>query len=216
MSETTILRSNSINRTPNAGAKPQAQLSGAHPVINVTMNSGGPQVNGGQQTLKQGVTILPPKAGSQRFTTGGLPNQPAKQGVVVFHKEKTAGIPSLSAEQFMLCRHLVDKYLGEHRTAASEAEPDQAVVENVKVAEGALAAIDTAMAAITAAAAAAAAKPEPRTVAAGPRMSQAAAHAAPRRVARPAPPPVTVTMDANNQPIVQADPDPASVDAAQG
>ena len=83
MAETTVLRSSSINRTPNAGAKPQAQLSGVHPVVQVNMNSGGPAVQNGQGMVRQGVTLLPPKGARRQFTTGGLPNQPAKQSVVI-------------------------------------------------------------------------------------------------------------------------------------
>ena len=212
MAETTVLRSSAINRTPNGGAKPQAQLSGALPVVHVNMNSGGPKVQGGQQ-VRQGVQILPPKAGTRNFTTGGLPNQPAKQGVVILPpKEQRA---ALTADQLLLCRHLADKYLGELRASTSEVEVegvavDQAAADHVKFAEAMIVTIDVMMAAMTAAAAkaaaAAAAPPPPRVVAAGPR--QVAASAAPRRVSRPAPPPVIVKMDADRPIPVQGDADP--------
>jgi hypothetical protein len=218
MAETTVLRSNAINRTPNGGAKPQAQLSGALPVVQVNMNTGGPQVQGGQGTVRQGVTILPPKAGTQRFTTGGLPNQPAKQGVVILPPKELrdgAGPTALTADQLLLCRHLADKYLGELRTAAGEAQVDEATANNIKLAEATIVTIDKAMVASTAAAAAAAAAaaPAPRAVAVGARGGQGAATSTPRRVARPAPPPVVVKMD-SGQPILQADPtEPSGAEA---
>jgi len=215
MAETTVLRSSSINRTPNAGAKPQAQLSGVHPVVQVNMNSGGPQIQGGQGTARQGVTILPPKGARRNFSTGGLPNQPAKQSVVILPPKLASGASSaspLTADQLLLCRHLADKYLGELRAAAGEAQLDEAAANNVQLAEAAIVAIDGAMAATTAAAAAAAVPPPPRVVAAGPRTSQAAAAATPRRVARPAPPPVAVRMD-GGVPVLDDDPAPVEGDA---
>lgn len=207
MAETTVLRSSSINRTPNAGAKPQAQLSGVHPVVQVNMNSGGPAVQNGQGMVRQGVTLLPPKGARRQFTTGGLPNQPAKQSVVITAPKDprfaaAAGFASttspsqLTADQLLLCRHLTDKYLADLRTASGEAQLDEAASNNVQLAEGTITSIDAAMAAITAAAAEAVAPPPPpRVVAAGPRASQAAGAAMPRRVSRPAPPPVIVRMD---------------------
>jgi hypothetical protein len=208
MAETTVLRSSSINRTPNGGAKPQTQLSGALPVVQVNMNAGGPQIQGGRGTARQGVTILPPKGGTRNFTTGGLPNQPAKPSVVVMSREQRVAVAAgaeapLTADQLLLCRHLVDKYLDEQRAAIGEEQIEGAVIDNVKLGEATIGSIDAAMAAMTAAAAAAAATaaaaaaaPPPRRAVAvgGPR--HVAAGAAPRRVARPAPPPVIVTMDA--------------------
>lgn len=217
MAETTVLRSSAINRTPNAGAKPQAQLSGALPVVQVNMNSGGPQQNG-QGALKQGVTLLPPKGARRQFTTGGLPNQPAKQSVEIYPPKdpRIAGLAAataatLSADQLLLCRHLTDKYLGELRTASGEAELDEAATNNVQLAEATIATIDASMAAITAAAAAAAAVPPPqRVVAASPRSSQTPS-ATPRRVARPAP--VIVKMDGG---VPVPDDESPNTDVAQG
>ncbi len=225
MAETTVLRSSAINRTPNRGAKPQAQLSGAHPVVQVNMNSGGPTVQGGQGTARQGVVLLPPKGGTRAFTTGGLPNQPAKQSVVISPPKDpryaaAAAVQQvqqghlvqqaqLSPDQLLLCRHLVDKYLDEVRARAVDNELPSADVDNVKLGEGAILAIDAAMAQLTAAAALVEAPPPapqspPRAVSVGgPR--QVAAGAAPRRVVRPAPPPVTVKMDAG-KPIIQDTP----------
>jgi hypothetical protein len=213
MAETTVLRSSAINRTPNKGAKPQAQLSGALPVVQVNMNSGGPQIQGGQGTARQGVTILPPKGARRNFSTGGLPNQPAKQGVVILppkEQRASAAQAPLTADQLLLCRHLADKYLVELRSTAEvqvegEQQVEGSVSDNIKLAEVTIAAIDSAMAEMTAAAAvavaaAAAPPPPPRAVAAGTRSTQGAASATPRRVARPAPPPVVVRMDAG-QPV---------------
>jgi hypothetical protein len=180
--------------------------------VQVNMNSGGPQVQGGQGTVRQGVTLLPPKAGTQRFTTGGLPNQPAKQGVVILPPKElraaAAGASPLMADQLLLCRHLADKYLGELRAGIGEAPVEEALANNVKLAEATIAAIDAAMVAMTAAAAiaaTAAVPPAPRAVAVG---SRGGAHVAstPRRVARPAPPPVTVKMESGQPVLVQTDP----------
>ena len=220
MAETTVLRSSAVNRTPNGGAAPRTQLSGALPVVNVNMNSGGPSRQGGQM-VRQGVTILPPKGGTAKFSTGGLPNQPAKQSVVISAPKDPryalqAAVANgavnpaemLTADQLMLCRHLVDKYLGDLRKASDEAEADGATGDNIKLAEAAIITIDAQMAALTAAAAAAAAPPPPpRIVTGGPR--QVAAGAGPRRVARPAgppPPPVVVRMDGGTpQPVDPTD-----------
>jgi hypothetical protein len=228
MAETTVLRSSSINRTPNAGAKPQAQLSGQHKVVQVNMNSGGPQVQNGQSTVRQGVTILPPKGARRNFSTGGLPNQPAKQGVVILPpKEMRAAVAAtpLTADHLMLCRHLVDKYRGELPVGTAEAPVEATIADNAKLAASAIEAIDATMSAMTAMAAAAAVEataavavadadaavpPPPRAVTAGARSTHGAASATPRRVARPAPPPVVVKMEAG-QPVPVAD-----ADAPQG
>lgn len=226
MAETSILRSSAIVRNGSPGASasgPVAQVSGALPVVQVNMNAGGPQQQGGQQ-VRQGVTILPPKAGTRNFATGGLPNQPAKQSVVVFPPKGIAAVAAsaspLTADQLMLCRHLAVKYLDEQKAVADVVVDgvESEGAANIKLAEQSIVAIDAAIAELTAAAAmaaaAAAAPPPPsmprqaqpgtpRMVISGPR--QVAAGAAPRRVARPAPPaqpmaPVIVKMD-NGQPV---------------
>jgi hypothetical protein len=222
MAETTLLRSSNIVRNASPGAtsgKPHATVSGQHKVVNVAMGANGPQISNGQQT-KSGVTILPPKAGTRSFTTGGLPNQGAKSSVTVFPPKdpRFAGAANAIAEAteessrwtpdgLLLSRHLLDNYIKEAKTAAGEAELSQAAIDNVKVAEEAIATIDAEMAAITAAAAAAAAaeaaavaaaaaaaaRPAPRAVGVGSR--QVAASATPRRVARPnGPPPPRVDV----------------------
>jgi hypothetical protein len=228
MAETTVLRSSAINRTPNGGAKPQAQLSGAHPVVQVNMNAGGPKIQGGAQ-VRQGVTILPPKGGTRTFTTGGLPNQGAKPGVVIMPTQAqlaaaaAAPPPSpLTADQLLLCRHLTDKYLDTLRESTSETAVDGAAADNIALAEGTIKAIDNTMAAMTAAAAAAAAAataaaaaPPQRAAHVGAR--QVAAGAGPRRVARPAgppPPPVVVQMDAERPVLVTDAIDATSTDSA--
>lgn len=226
-----MLRSSSINRTPNAGAKPQAQLSGQHKVVQVNMNSGGPQVQNGQSTVRQGVTLLPPKGARRNFTTGGLPNQPAKQGVVILPPKEQRAVADaqalLTADQLLLCRHLADKYLTEMRASASvtvstndgEAPADTVASDNAKLAEATIAMIDAAMAAMTAAAASAAvavaaaeaapSSPPTRAVTAGTRSTQgAAASAQPRRVARPAP--VIVKMEAGQPVPVTEDTQPGA------
>jgi hypothetical protein len=209
MAETTVLRSSAINRPVGGGGtsgKPHAQLSGALPVVQVNMNAGGPQIQGGQATAKQGVTILPPKGGRRNFTTGGLPNQPAKQSVVILPpKELRSPASALTADQLLLCRHLADKYLSELRAGLGDAPAEEVTTNNIKLAEETIVAIDAAMTAITTAAAVVtAAAPAPRAVAVRPQNVQAASTTTPRRVARPVPPPVTVTMDAGH-PVVQTD-----------
>jgi hypothetical protein len=203
-------------------------------VVNVNMNAGGPKVQGAQQ-VRQGVQILPPKAGTRTFTTGGLPNQGAKPGVVIMppKEQRAVGAASatqLTADELLLLRHLADEYLGKLRAAAGEAQVDEATSNNIKLADGAVARIDTMMGEITAAAAAAAAataaaaaaataaaaRPVPRAVAGG-RTPQNAS-VTPRRVARPAgppPPPVVVKMD-GGQAVPQATDLPIEGDASQG
>ncbi len=214
MAETTLLRSSAIVRNGSPGAssaQPTTQVSGALPVVQVNMNAGGPQQQGGRQVSK-GVMILPPKAGTRNFATGGLPNQPAKQSVVVFPPKGAAAVagPVLTADQLMLCRHLAVKYLDEQKAVADVVVDgvESEGAANIKLAEETIVAVDATLAAMTAAAAMAAAAaaaalapPIPRSVISGPR--QVAAGAAPRRVARPngpPPPPVTVKMD-NGQPV---------------
>jgi len=224
MAETTVLRGAGIvrNASPNATtSQPSAQLSGQHKTVNVTMGSGGkPQVQGqnqGQQMVRQGVVLLPPKAGARQFRTGeSAPGQPAKSTVTVFERPGagaqalpgTPEAPPLSADQLMLCRHLVDKYVTEQKAIEV---PDGTSAQNTKIAEDALKIIDAQIAVATAAAAAIAAEaaavaasaamaaaappPPPKAVSVGTRQIQA--NAGPRRVARPnrpAPPPVVVNM----------------------
>lgn len=201
MAETTVLRSSAVNRTPNVGAKAQAQLSGALPVVQVNMNSGGPQVQNGRGTPRQGVTLLPPKGARRQFTTGGLPNQGAKPAVVILPPQGSPGgvEVSLSADQLLFCRYLVDKRLGELRQTSTE--PDETTRRDLDLGEATLAGIDSTLNALTAAAAMAA--PPPRAVTVGARGQ---ANAAPRRVVRPgagAPPPVVVQMDAGQPVVVQ-------------
>lgn len=226
MAETSVLRSSAINRTPNPGAKPQAQLSGVHPVVQVNMANGGPIQQNGQGTVRQGVVLLPPKGARRNFTTGGLPNQGAKPSVVISAPKdpriaaaaaNAATVASaMTADQLLFCRHLVDKYAGDLRAASGEAQLDEASTNNLQLAEATIVTIDSALEAITqaaaeAAAAAVAPPPPPRAVAAG--RSQTIV-AGPRRVPRPgAPlPPVVVKME-NGAPIPI---DEMPADAAQG
>lgn len=211
MAETTVLRSSAINRTPNGGAKPQAQLSGALPVVQVNMNSGGPQVQGGQGTVKQGVTLLPPKGARRTFTTGGLPNQPAKQGVVILPPKgqvpPAMGASLLKEDHLLLCRHLTDKYLTELRASPSEAQLEETTARNIKLAEETISTIDAQMVELTAAAAiaatAATVPPPPRAVSVGARTTSGQGTAVPRRVSRPGSPlpPVAVKME-DGQPVI--------------
>ncbi len=238
MPETVLLRAtaNVRNVSPNATAgQPSAQLSGAHPIVQVNMNQRGVQQPGGKQ-VKQGVVILPPKTGTRNFTPSSLPNQRERNSVVVFDKEPSgasAPLPPLTADQLLLCRHLADKYLGEQRAGGTSGEaqadgtvPDGAASvseDNAKLAEATISAIDAAMAQMTAAAALAAAAPTVttatatapsapvpprRNISAGPRSAQNLT-VAPRRIARPAsppPPPVAVKMNDLGQPVLH---DPA-------
>jgi len=221
MAETTV-RSSAIvrNATPQANSsKPHATMSGALPVVNVNMNAGGPQIQGGQQ-VRQGVTILPPKAGQRNFTTGGLPNQPAKQSVVISAPKgavAAAPSPELSADQLLLCRHLAVKYVDDQRALLGGDPLPEEALGNIQLAEATIVTIDAVMTAMTAAKAAAVvptpAPTQPSRSVANQRSVQLAASAAPRRIARPGapPPPVIVTMDAG-QPVQSQDPPSQSQD----
>jgi hypothetical protein len=169
------------------------------------MTGNGPQP--GSQT-KQGVTLLPPK-GTNRST------QSAKQSVAILPPKVTE---HLTADQLLLCRHLVEAYRGNETVTA----------ENAELANMTISAIDAAMVALTTAAAIAATPAPapasravvapPRTVVAGSRSAQGSASVTPRRVARPGPPlpPVVVTMDAGGRPaVVQTDLPPVVIQTGQ-
>lgn len=224
MAETTV-RSSAIvrNATPQANSsRPHATMSGALPVVNVNMNAGGPQIQGGQQ-VRQGVTILPPKAGQRNFTTGGLPNQPAKQSVVISAPKGAIGTAppaGLTADQLLLCRHLSVKYLDDQRALVGGDQTPEETPGNIQLAEATIAALDATMSAMTAAAAVVAAPVSPPRAVGNPRSVQLAASAAPRRITRPGPtpPPVIVTMD-SGQPVQSQDPPvvtSAQLDDTQG
>src|SRR5262245_46312929 len=70
MAETTVLRSTAQakNATPTS-ANPKAQLSGPHPIVNVTMGSAGPNV-GAQQSAHRKVEILEKSAMGMRKGPG--------------------------------------------------------------------------------------------------------------------------------------------------
>ena len=223
MAETTMLRNSAIKPVPSTAGKTPANVSGAHPVVQVNMNAGGPRVRGGQ-SVKQGVTILPPKGNARTITTGGLPSQPARQTVQILPPaEHRAPAPiALTADHLLFCRHLVGKYIADQLVANEPAGEESDPPENVEIAEATILAIDATMVAITSAAAAAMtpapmpASPAvpPRGVFASVRSSQVNSAAAVRRVPRPPtgspPPPVTVTMDSSGQPVLHDPPASAS------
>lgn len=181
MSETTILKASAINR--NAPKSP-AQLSGPLPVVQVSMTANGPQVStvSGQQQARP-VVVSSPKGRSAssgaasalpmvqvKMTPGGpqvnrsaVPPTSQPRGVA-----RVAKIPpmqvaqvaqeQLTADQLMLCRHLVDKYLGELRSSvaadpqvegAISVQEEGSFAVNSKLAEATIGAIDAAMLART-------------------------------------------------------------------
>lgn len=252
MSETTILKSSAINR--NAPKSP-AQLSGPLPVVQVSMTANGPQVASGQQARP--VVVTAPKGRAASLGQGALPmvqvkmtpGGPQVNRSAVPATSQPRGVPrvakippvqvaqvaqeQLSADQLMLCRHLVDKYLGELRASvATDAQAEGSAAVNAELAAATIAAIDVAMLARTTAEAeaiveasaapaevlapAAAPKrmaPPPRVVI-GPRSVQAGSAVTPRRVTRPAQgggplPMVSVKMD-GERPVVVDPPQPPS------
>jgi hypothetical protein len=251
MSETTILKSSAINRNASPGAssaKSHAQLSGPLPVLQVNMTANGPQLQNSRarsavtpsrdvrRAVTSGLPVVQVKMspnGPQQVTPTGtqlqsVPNQPRASQVQVSRVpqvQEPVQAQELSTDQLLLCRHLADKYLGELRTIAGDAQLEGSAADNVKLASSIISAIDAAMIARTTAEAAAAVaevvvitppSPAPRAVPPPPRAvvvgqrSQANTSVTPRRVSRPAPPPVIVKMDAG-VPILQ---DQAPVDPA--
>jgi hypothetical protein len=113
MAETTVLKSSASPKVPKpASANAEATLSGALPVVNVSMGSGGkPAVASAGQMVKQGVVILPPK--NQR-----------RHGVVIGPiggggSSTETLVSALSADQLLLCRHAIAAYV----TAQGEGAP---------------------------------------------------------------------------------------------
>lgn len=150
MAETSLLRSPGIvrNGSPNiTSAQPSAQLGSKLKTVNVSMGNAQQQ---GQQTVKSGVVVFN-KAPAQRFRTGELADGKAKSAVAVFNKDgapvpanargaaKLKEVQPLSADQLMLCRHLVDTYAKAEGT------------EDVALATSTIVAIDASLKAITAA-----------------------------------------------------------------
>lgn len=247
MSETTILKSCAINRN---AAKSRAELSGPLPVVQVSMTANGPQLQGGQQARP--VVVTSPKGRSASAGASAHPMIQVKMGTGGPQVQRNAVPPTsqprgiaralvpsapapapeaFTADQLMLLRHLVDKYLGELRaglgaTPEGEAQESSSVVVNLKLAEATIASVDREMLARTAAEAEAivdapttsapaaqaparSGAPLPRVLV-GPRSVQAGA-VTPRRVARQAPirgsaggppPMVSVRMD-GERPVVQ-------------
>lgn len=134
--------------------KPMTE-TGHLPMVEVKLTDGGAEVRNvpQQQTmpprLAGAAPVLSAPRNGQRVVRVGAPRValPAAPQVPAF--------PSLSAEQLMLCRHLVDKYAGELRSTESPADETAAssIADNLKLADETLAAIDEAMDAIAARAA---------------------------------------------------------------
>jgi hypothetical protein len=112
-------------------------------------DSGPPEVRNvpQQQTMPPRLAGAPPvlsaPRGGQRVVRVGAPRAtlPAPQSPA----------PSLSADEFMLCRHLVEKYAGELRAAEASTEAPavdaaaSSIADNLNLADKTIAAIDEAM-----------------------------------------------------------------------
>src|SRR5258706_1027848 len=148
MSEPTILNACAINRNVSPGAssaKSHEQLSGPLPVVQVNMTANGPQIQGGKHARP--VVVMPLKGRPAPGAPGALPMLQVKmtpggpqvhrstvpatsqlRSVARVQVPKAPAPELLTADQLMLCRHLVDKYLGELR-ANAVADSNSAQVE---------------------------------------------------------------------------------------
>jgi hypothetical protein len=200
-----------------ATTTPQKRPASSLPMVQVKMTTGGPQVESGAVAPNQprAVTrVQAPQTWQASPQASQVPQVPQTWQEPQTSQVRQASDP-LTADQLLLCRHLTDKYLAELRIGAGEAQAEGSVaVNNVKLAEATISAIDVAMIALTTAEAAALvaqetiaaapppsappprvvvgpppAAPPPRVIV-GPRSVQANSSMAPRRVARPAPLPI--------------------------
>lgn len=209
MAETTVLRSSASTRqTGNTSAAPAVQLSGAHPMVNVHMGSGGvPQLAGaahpnvalgrptGQRIANQGVhpstgvALSGPLPMIQVNMNNGRPQQgsaPQARSVVLL-PPKNMRLPNGGTRQVVApvappSRLSSDQLLLCRHLVSEHLKSETPLsVEDSGLAESTLAAIEQAL--IDATTAQAIAAPPPRmVVAAGPRAAQIAGLAAPRRV----------------------------------
>jgi len=201
MAETTVLRSTASpqNGSPIASsATPHAKTSGPHPVVNVTMGSGGrPQVGGTQASSPhRQVQILEKSAMGMR--NGGFPPpltpavaarvaelgiMPAAPGAASGSRPTARPQPvpratSLSPDMLLFCRLLVDRYIRELPPGG----------ENEAIAAVTLAAIDETLATVAATS----------TPDAPPLVQVFVEPPAAPQAAQAAPPPATVVVGARN------------------
>lgn len=208
-----------------ATTAPQKRPASGLPMVQVKMTTGGPQVERGavapSQSNQPRVVARPQAPQTWQAPQVQQPQVPQTWEAPPVSQAQASA--PLTADQLLLCRHLTDKYLAELRVGAGETQAEgSVVVDNVKLAEATISAIDVAMIALTTAEAAAMiareeitvapppaepprvivgpppSTPPPRVIV-GPRSVQGNSSMAPRRVARPAP-----------QPIIDVQPDASS------
>jgi len=165
--------------------KQQTVAAGALPMVQVRMENGGPRVQN-MPNVQAGPPQIPAAAPALSHQRGTVPPQSTQQGLpraphvqsvapqmqstsVSLGQPRVARVPApsslpplpevpeLTIDQWMLCRHLADKYLAELLrgvdAAAAESTDgattvDSAVVDNAKLAGNTIAVIDQVMVAI--------------------------------------------------------------------
>jgi len=130
--------------------RPSGVNAGSLPMVQVKMTGNGPQVqtlsnvHGGPPQIPAATPVLSAPRGARAAAPRQVYPRQLAQAQVQAHTAPQG--PELSIDQLMLCRHLVDKYLGEQRTGDGTAET---VADNVKLAEDTIFVIDQACAAAT-------------------------------------------------------------------
>jgi hypothetical protein len=173
-------------------------VAGGLPPVQLKMTPGGPQV------------LSEPRAQRARAQLQNAPSALSQPRVARAQVPQAVQEPELTADQLLLCRHLVDKYLGEQRVGDGADAAVTVDTDNVKLAEATISTIDATMIARTIAAAQVApvvghVALRPRVLGTGPR-SQINAGMAPRRMGRPAasaPPMVSVKMEGDRPALVE-------------
>lgn len=167
-------------------------VAGGLPPVQLKTPPGAPQV------------LSEPRAQRARAQLQNAPSALSQPRIARAHVQQAAQEPELTADQLLLCRHLVDKYLGELRAGDDKEQIDGSAT--VKLAEATISTIDETMIARTIAGALAdeplaAPAPavghvaqRPRVLGTGPR-SQINAAMAPRRMKREASLPPVIDGD---------------------
>lgn len=123
------------------GIKPAGVATGGLPMLQVKMTQGGPQVQT-LPTVKGGPPQIQAAPPSLSVARGARVGTSTRQVIAAPRQVALPPVPELTMEQLMLCRHLVESYLGTLRTdnatvteTASEGLPEiKAVAEHVQIA----------------------------------------------------------------------------------
>lgn len=167
-------------------AKHSGVATGGLPMLQVKMTQAGPQVQT-LSTVQGGPPQIPAASPALSAPRGAPRAAPTRRVIAAPSRQVSAAptrqvalppVPDLSTDQLMLCRHLVEKYLGELRAVdAAVAGETSTGAENLKLAEETISTLDEVMiaTAVRAAAAEEEAAAAPSPVAVLPTQTYAAA-----------------------------------------